>query len=69
MIIERYFFIEPICCDPSSDPSHRDGSDEGSIIKYSFFPRALSDQFFDLKLLLGTKADIIASVSTPNKKA
>ena len=24
------FFIKTICCDPSSEPSHRDGSDEGS---------------------------------------
>ena len=24
------FLIETICCDPSSGPSHRDGSDEGS---------------------------------------
>ena len=33
IIIEGYFFlflIESICCDPSSEPSHRDGSDEGS---------------------------------------
>ena len=33
MIIEGYLFlflIEIICCDPSFEPSHRDGSDEGS---------------------------------------
>ena len=33
MIIEGYFFlflIETICCDPSSELSSRDGSDEGS---------------------------------------
>ena len=33
MIIERHFFlflIESICCDPSSEPSRRDGSDKGS---------------------------------------
>ena len=24
------FLIETICCDPSSEVSHRDGSDEGS---------------------------------------
>ena len=24
------FLIETICCDPSSEPSRRDGSDEGS---------------------------------------
>ena len=33
MIIEGYFFlflIETICYDPSSEPSRRDGSDEGS---------------------------------------
>ena len=32
MIIEGYFFlclIETICCDPSSEPSRRDGSGEG----------------------------------------
>ena len=33
MITERLFFlflIETICCDPSSELSRRDGSDEGS---------------------------------------
>ena len=33
MIIEGLFFlflIETICCDPSSEPSLRDGSDGGS---------------------------------------
>ena len=33
MIIEGKFFlflIETICCDPSSEPSHQDGSNEGS---------------------------------------
>ena len=33
MITEGYFvlfLIETICCDPSSEPSHRDGSDERS---------------------------------------
>ena len=33
MIIEGQFFlflIETICCDPSSEPSHRDSSDEES---------------------------------------
>ena len=33
MIIERYIFlflVETICFDPSSEPSHGDGSDEGS---------------------------------------
>ena len=32
MIIDGYFvlfLIETICCDPSSEPSRRDGSDEG----------------------------------------
>ena len=32
MIINGYFFfflIETICCDPSSEPSRQDGSDEG----------------------------------------
>ena len=50
------FWIKNICCDPSSEPSRRDGSDEGSqhmisvrnkknypsiIIKYPLLPRAL----------------------------
>ena len=38
MVIERYIFlflIETICCDPSSEPSHRDGSDEGSQHMFS----------------------------------
>ena len=33
MIIERSFFLsltETIYCDPSSEPSYQDGSDEGS---------------------------------------
>ena len=30
IIIEGLFFVGPICCDPSSEPSHHDGSDEGS---------------------------------------
>ena len=33
MISEGYFFlflIETICCDPSSEPSQKDSSDEGS---------------------------------------
>ena len=30
MIIFFLFLIETIGCDPSSEPSHRDGSDEGS---------------------------------------
>ena len=33
MILEGYFFlffIETLCCDSSSEPSRRDGSDEGS---------------------------------------
>ena len=37
MIIEGYcflFLIETICCDPSSEPSLRDGSDEGSQRMY-----------------------------------
>ena len=32
MIIRNIFFLflsETICCDPSSEQSHRDGSDEG----------------------------------------
>ena len=32
MIIERFFFlflIETVCCDPSSELSQRDSSDEG----------------------------------------
>ena len=37
MRIEGYFFlflIENICCDPSSEPSRRDGSDEGSQLMF-----------------------------------
>ena len=33
MITEGYFFlflVETICCDPSSEPSRRDGSGNGS---------------------------------------
>ena len=30
MIIFFLFLIETICCDPSSEPSRADGSDEGS---------------------------------------
>ena len=30
MIIFSLFLIETICCDPSSEPSRQDGSDEGS---------------------------------------
>ena len=33
MVIQRLFFLflnENICCDPSLEPSHRDGSNEGS---------------------------------------
>ena len=33
MITEGYFFlflIETVCCDPSSEPSHQNSSDEGS---------------------------------------
>ena len=25
-----YFLIETVCCDPSTEPSHQDSSDEGS---------------------------------------
>ena len=25
-----FFFIETLCCDPSSEPSHQDGLDDGS---------------------------------------
>ena len=34
MTIEGYlsFLIETICCDPSSEPSRRDGSDVGSNV-------------------------------------
>ena len=38
MIINGYFFfflIETICCDPSSEPSRQDGSDEG--LQHSFY--------------------------------
>ena len=38
MITEGLFFLfltETICCDPSSEPSHRDGSDEGSQPMFS----------------------------------
>ena len=34
MIIKKYFFlfhIETICCDPLSEPSRRDDSDEKSL--------------------------------------
>ena len=58
MIIKQFLLIldKNICCDPSSEPSHQDGSDEGSqlmvsminqknypsiIIKYSLLSRAL----------------------------
>ena len=37
MIIEGSFFlflIETICCNPSSEPSRRDGSDEGHNIHF-----------------------------------
>ena len=27
----RLILHKNICCDPSSEPSHRDGSDEGSL--------------------------------------
>ena len=30
LMIIFIFLIKTICCDPSSEPSHRDGSDEGS---------------------------------------
>ena len=55
-----------ICCDPSSEPSHRAGSDEGPqhivsmrnkknypsiIIKYSLLPRALADSISSDELL------------------
>ena len=30
LMIIFLFLIETICCEPSSEPSHRDGSDEGS---------------------------------------
>ena len=32
-----YILIKTICCDPSSEPSHQDGADEGS--QYMFFCR------------------------------
>ena len=28
------FLIKTICCDPSSEPSHQDGSDEGDNIGF-----------------------------------
>ena len=37
MITKGYFFlflIATICCDPLSEPPHRDGSDEGSQYMY-----------------------------------
>ena len=40
MIIEVIFFyfsLKPICCDPSSEPSGRDGSDDGS--QYMFYTK------------------------------
>ena len=58
MRIFLFFRIKTIYCDPSSEPSHRDGSDEGSqhmffmqnqqklsliIIKYSLLSRALRE--------------------------
>ena len=39
MIIEGQFFLfltETICCDPTSEQSHCDGSDEGSQFMYVF---------------------------------
>ena len=30
LMINEGFLIETLCCDPSSEPSHWDGSDEGS---------------------------------------
>ena len=39
MIIYGYFFlflIETIVCDPSSEPSRRDGSDEGSQHRFLY---------------------------------
>ena len=39
-IIQSYFFLfldENICCDPSSEPSRRDGSNDG--LKYVFMEK------------------------------
>ena len=35
LMIVFLFLIETICCDPSSEPSRRDGSDEGSQHMFS----------------------------------
>ena len=43
------FLIETVCCDPTPEPSHRDGSDEGS--QHMFLCRIKN---YHLLLLLNT---------------
>ena len=57
MIIQRYFFLflkENLCCDPSLEPSRRDGSNDGSLNMFYGEIRIIIPKFPQLPLLIWT---------------